>query len=137
MPTTQTILEVVGSYIDTNTAALIAGTNLFYGKMPETPDLCVAVYEYTGTPPHETMGSSAFVIDRPSIQVVVRAGRDDYPSARNLAQDLRILLAAVTDTTISGLRVLRLASTGSVVSLGTDDLDRPRIAFNLDCFVAA
>jgi hypothetical protein len=66
---------------------------------------------------------------------MVRASRDDYPTARNLAQDLRILLAGVRETTINGLRVIRLASNGSVIPLGTDDLDRPRISFNLDCFV--
>jgi len=137
MPTTQTVLEAVGTYIDTNSATLTIGTNLFLAKMPDTPDLCVAVYEYQGFAPMATFGAAAFEVDKPSIQVVVRATRDDYPTARNLAQDLRILLAALTDTTINGLRVVRLASNGSVLSLGTDDLDRPRIAFNLDCFVDA
>jgi len=137
MPTTATILEAVGSHIDSNYATLTIGTNLFLAKMPDTPDLCVTVYEYQGQAPMETFGSAAFAIDKPSIQVVVRATRDDYPTARNLAQDLRILLASVRDTTINGLRVVRLSSNGSVLSLGTDDLDRPRIAFNLDCFVDA
>jgi len=137
MPTTQTVLEAVGTYIDSNSATLTIGTNLFLAKMPDTPDLCVAVYEYQGFAPMATFGAAAFEVDKPSIQVVVRATRDDYPTARNLAQDLRILLAALTDTTINGLRVVRLASNGSVLSLGTDDLDRPRIAFNLDCFVDA
>ena len=137
MPTTATVLEAVGSYIDSNSATLTIGTNLFLAKMPDTPDLCVAVYEYQGFAPMETFGSQGFEVDRPSIQVVVRATRDDYPTARNLAQDLRILLAALTDTTVNGLRVVRLASNGSVLSLGVDDLDRPRIAFNLDCFVDA
>jgi hypothetical protein len=137
MPTTATILEAVGSHIDSNYATLTIGTNLFLAKMPDTPDFCVAVYEYQGQAPMETFGSAGFSIDKPSIQVVVRATRDDYPTARNLAQDLRILLASVRDTSINGLRVVRLASNGSVLSLGTDDLDRPRIAFNLDCFVDA
>jgi len=137
MPTTATILEAVGSHIDANSATLTIATNLFLGRMPETPDLCVAVYEYQGFAPLSTFGSTGFEVDKPSIQVVVRASRDDYPTARNLAQDLRILLAGVTDTTINGLRVIRLASNGSILPLGTDDLDRPRIAFNLDCFVDA
>ena len=46
MPTTSTILEAVGAHIDANNATLTLGTNLTYGFMPETPDLCVAVYEY-------------------------------------------------------------------------------------------
>jgi hypothetical protein len=137
MPTTATILEAVGSHIDANYATLTIGTNLFLAKMPDTPDFCVTVYEYQGQAPMETFGAAAFAIDKPSIQVVVRATRDDYPTARNLAQDLRILLASVRDTSINGLRVVRLVSNGSVLSLGTDDLDRPRIAFNLDCFVDA
>lgn len=137
MPTTATILEAVGSHIDANNATMTLGTNITYGYMPETPDLCVAVYEYQGQAPMETFGSAAFEIDRPSVQVVVRASKDDYPAARNLAQDLRILLAGVSDTTINGLRVVRLASNGSLLPLGSDDLDRPRLAFNLDCFVDA
>lgn len=137
MPTTSTILEAVGAHIDANNATLTLGTNLTYGYMPETPDLCVAVYEYQGIPPLATFGNQAFEIDRPSIQVVVRASKNDYPAARNLAQDLRILLAAVVDTSINGLRVVRLASSGSLLPLGTDNLERPRVAFNLDCFVDA
>lgn len=137
MTTTSTILEAVGTIIDTNNGNLTIGTNLFLGKMPDTPAFCVAVYEYQGVAPMATFGASAFEIDKPSIQVTVRAGKDDYPTARNFAQDLRILLAAVTDTTVGSLRVIRLASNGSVISLGVDDLDRPRIAFNLDCFVDA
>lgn len=137
MTTTATILEAVGTYIDSNDATLTVGTNIHYGYMPESPDLCVAIYEYQGQAPMATFGASAFEVDRPSVQVVVRAPKDDYPAARNLAQDLRILLAAVTDTTINGLRVVRLASNGSLIPLGSDGLDRPRLAFNLDCFVDA
>lgn len=137
MTTTSTILEAVGTYIDSNNATLTLGTNITYGYMPETPDLCVAIYEYQGIPPMDTFGAQAFQIDRPSVQVVVRAPKNDYPAARNLAQDLRLLLAAVTDTSINGLRVVRLASNGSLLPLGTDNLERPRVAFNLDCFVDA
>ena len=68
MPTTSTILEAVGAHIDANNATLTLGTNLTYGFMPETPDLCVAVYEYQGIPPMATFGSQGFEIDRPSIQ---------------------------------------------------------------------
>ena len=73
-----TVLEAVGTYIDTNSADLTLGTNLFLSKMPESPDYCVAIFEYEGLPPIETFGSAGFVIERPSLQVMVRAAREDY-----------------------------------------------------------
>lgn len=132
-----TVLEAIGGYIDTNSADLSLGTNLFLSKMPETPDFCVAVFEYEGLPPIETFGSSGFVIDRPSVQVMVRAGREDYVTARDKAATLRALISQISNTTVSGIGILRVASMGSIVPLGTDELERPLIVFNVDCFAGA
>ena len=128
-----TALEAIGTYIDSNNATLTIGTNLFLAKMPDTPDLCVAVYEYEGFAPLETFGATAIQIDRPSLQVVVRAGRDDYPTARDLADTLRTLVAGMTNVSVSGQTVMRVSSSGSLYPLGADQLDRPRVVFNLDC----
>ena len=129
------VLEAVGTYIDTNSGDLTIGTNLFLSKMPNTPDYCVAVYEYTGIAPIETFGAAAFEIDRPSVQVVVRATRDDYVTARDKAIALRNLICGLTNVSVGGVTVLRVKSAGSVLPLGVDELDRPRVSFNVDCFV--
>lgn len=130
-----TILEAVGTYIDTNNATLTLGTNLFLMKMPDTPDLCVCVYEYQGIAPIETFGATAFEVDRPSVQIAVRAGRDDYPTARDLADTLRTLVAGMSNVSVGGVTVMRVSSSGSLYPLGADQLDRPRVVFNLDCHV--
>ena len=130
-----TILEAVGTYIDNNNATLALGTNLFLMKMPDTPDLCVCVYEYQGIAPIETFGATAFEVDRPSVQIAVRAGRDDYPTARDLADTLRTLVAGMSNVTVGGVTVMRVSSSGSLYPLGADQLDRPRVVFNLDCHV--
>jgi hypothetical protein len=101
--------------------------------MPDTPDLCVTVYEYEGFSPIETFGTKAIEIDRPSIQVVVRAGRDDYPTARDLADTLRTLVSGMTNVSVGGQTVMRVSSSGGLYPLGADQLDRPRVVFNLDC----
>lgn len=132
-----TVLEAIGSYIDTNSADLSLGTNLFLSKMPESPDFCVAVFEYEGLPPIETFGASGFVIDRPSVQVMVRAGREDYVTARDKAATLRGLISQISNASVSGIGILRVASMGSIVPLGTDELERPLIVFNVDCFAGA
>lgn len=132
-----TVLEAVGTYIDTNSVDLTLGTNLFLSKMPESPDYCVAIFEYEGLPPIETFGSAGFVIERPSLQVMVRASREDYVTARDKAVTLRNLIAAISNTTLSSIGILRVTSMGSINPLGVDELERPQVIFNVDCFVGA
>ena len=130
-----TVLESLGDYIDTNTS-LTLGTNLFLARMPDTNALVVALYEYQGSPVSEVMGSSGYVVDRPRVQVMVRGTRDDYPTARDVAQTIRESLALITDQTISGIRVLRVTSIGSVNALGYDENDRPLVSANFEVAVA-
>lgn len=136
------ILESIGDYLQNTASAFGAhasqgtlGTNIFLGKMPASPDYCITVYEYEGMQPHETMGTSPYSIDKPRIQVVVRGARDDYPTARDGLTTIRGIIAGITDKTISGTKVLRVASIGSSIPLGLDDKDRPRLAANFQVFV--
>ena len=130
-----TVLESVGTYLAANGQGTV-GTNLFLGRLPTSPDACVAVYEYQGAPPREVFGASALIMARPRIQVVVRGARDDYPTARDKTIAIRDLLAAITDQTLSGIRVLRLSAVGSVNPLGPDSSDRPLLSINFDATVA-
>lgn len=129
-----TILEAVGDYIAANTSAVL-GTNLFLALMPETPDVMTCVYEASGDLPHFTMGADPWAIDRPSIQVTCRAGRGDYPLARDAAEAIRVLLGAVANQTLSGIHVLRISPQGSVNPLGEDDNQRPVVTANFECMV--
>lgn len=129
-----TILEAVGDYLNSASVA-IQGTNLFLAVMPETPDVCVAVYENTGNNPTFTMGSAPYAIDRPTIQVICRASRGDYPTARDKAVEIRDLLGAVTDQTLSGLGVMRIQPQGSLGPMGEDENLRPMVSINFECMV--
>lgn len=140
MPTTTTLLESIGDYIQTNStsalgATLTLGTNLFLSTMPESPDSCVSIYEFEGIPPIDTMGAGGFRIDTPNLQVLCRATREDYPTARNRAQDIRILLSAITEQSISGIHIMRVQSNGSVNPLGLDSNERPLVSVNFRCMV--
>jgi hypothetical protein len=128
------ILEALGDYLVTNNKGAL-GSTIFLGKMPASPDYCITVYEYEGVPPKESFGTAAFDIDMPRIQVVVRAARDDYPTARDAAESIRQLFASITNLTISSTKVLRVASIGSTLPLGLDDKDRPRISANFQAYV--
>lgn len=129
-----TILEAVGDYLVTHGQGTL-GTNLFLTVMPETPDVCIAVYENAGNRPSMTMGSAPWAIDRPLIQVICRGSRSDYPSARDKAESIRALLGAVTDQTISGINIMRMESQGSVIPMGEDENQRPMVSINFECMV--
>jgi len=69
------------------------------------------------------------------IQIISRAGKDDYPTARDKIEVIRNLLASVTDVTISGVTVLRIEPMGSVNPLGIDPKQRPLLSANFRCLV--
>jgi len=129
-----TILESIGDYLVTNSLGTL-GTNLFLGTLPESPDVCTAVYENSGTPPAFTMGTGGIAIDYPMLQVICRAGKDDYPTARDAVETIRNLLASVTDVTISNVHILRIEPMGSVNPLGVDPKQRPLLSVNFRCLV--
>lgn len=137
-----TILESVGDYLQNANGAFGAhasqgtlGTNLFLGTLPETPDACVAVYENAGSSPSFTMGTGGIVIDYPMLQIITRAGREDYPTARDKAENIRVLLASVLEKTVSGVHIMRIEPMGSVNLLGVDPQYRPLISVNFRCLV--
>lgn len=129
-----TILESIGDYLVTNSQGTL-GTSIFLGTLPESPDACVAVYENSGSAPAFTMGAGGIRIDYPMIQIICRAGREDYPTARDKADTIRILLASVVETSISGVHIMRIEPMGSINQLGVDPKYRPLISVNFRCLV--
>lgn len=137
-----TILESIGDYLQNTASAFGAhasqgtlGTNLFLATLPETPDACVGIYENSGSSPAFTMGAGGIQIDYPMLQVIARAGREDYPEARDKAESIRLLLASVLESTISGVHVMRIEPMGSINQLGVDPKYRPLISVNFRCLV--
>lgn len=129
-----TILESIGDYLVSNSQGTL-GTDIFLGTLPNSPDACVAVYENAGSSPSFTMGSGGIRIDYPMLQIICRAAREDYPTARDKAESIRVLLASVLEQTISGVHIMRIEPMGSVNQLGVDPQYRPLISVNFRCLV--
>lgn len=107
------------------------GSNLFIGLMPSSPDVCVALYEYAGEQPLEVLRDNDATLERPSVQVMVRAARNDYPTARALMERVRDTLTGITDQTLGGVRFLRVSANSAINAVGTDDNDRPLFTLSL------
>jgi hypothetical protein len=58
-------------------------------------------------------------IDYPMLQIICRATREDYPTARDKAENIRVLLASVLEQTISGVHIMRIEPMGSVNHVGS------------------
>ena len=128
------ILEALADKLTSASVATV-GANLFIGLMPNTRDVCVALYEYAGAAPLEVMQDNAATLERPSVQVIVRASRNDYPTAQALMTAVRDSLTGITDDTISGVRFLRVNQNSSINHVGTDDNDRPGFTLSLQAVV--
>lgn len=128
------ILEALADKLTSASVATV-GANLFIGLMPDQPDVCVALYEYAGAPPLEVLRDNDASLERPSVQVMVRASRNDYPTAQTLITAVRDSLTGITDETISGVRFLRVNQNSSINHVGTDDNDRPGFTLSLQAVV--
>jgi len=116
-----TLLDIA-THLDAQQASLTLGTNLFLGRMPDSPDACVALYEYGGSAPDNTMGGGLPVLQNPSVQIAVREVL--YASAESLISLCWITLEGIIDMSLSGTRYNRVTAIQSPFVLERDSQDR-------------
>lgn len=119
------MLEDIGAYLVAHSFGT-AGTNLFYGDMPETPDVCIALFEYAGEPPEDTHDSKG--IDNPGLQVRVRG--TSYATARATVLSIQDHLHTLHNTALTAGRYLLIRAVQSPFSLGRDSQNRIEIVQN-------
>ena len=128
------VLESMGERLDQRGFASL-GVDLFLSRMPDKPDNCMALFEYDGGPPMQTLGPNAIALDRVRLQVMGRGGRDRYPEVRNRMLAIRLDLGSITNEVIEGYRILRASPQGYPTLMGYDDNNRFRIVMNLELTV--
>jgi hypothetical protein len=75
------------------------GSNLFWGMLPDAPDLATAVFEYAGEPP-TYVKSRKVEWEHPRLQVITRG--KTYIEAMQKAEDVYAALHGVRGQTING-----------------------------------
>lgn len=60
--------------------------NLFDTYLPDLPDIAVAVIERPGMAPVRVLYDTQSRFDRPSVQIMVRAGMEDFVAGNSLVQ---------------------------------------------------
>lgn len=115
------LLDEVGTYVSANVSGLTLGTNLYLSMMPDTPDICAALYSLTTDSPYFTMNGSNSqpVLENPRIQLYVR--HSSYATGEALVYTTWKQMTEVSNDTLSGVNYLRLQALGSPEFLERDD----------------
>lgn len=128
------LLDEVGFIVASASTGFTLGTNVMRSRLEPTPDEQIAIIETGGLPPENTMSSvvGAPVSERPRFQVVCRAAKDNYQTARTNAETAWKSLhnftgpyAGSTGTVYHWMEALH-----PPFSIGPDENDRPLVAFN-------
>jgi hypothetical protein len=131
----------VAAYIDSNSTAFTAGTNLFVNVIRDsTSDRReVFVIEVQGEPAIEKLSAGLPAMTRPSADVIVRStkaiGGDGLASStgtRTVAQNLWGLLVGVANTSVNGKTYQRITAAHDPYLMGRDQLGRALFGFTVD-----
>jgi hypothetical protein len=122
-----TVLDAVGSVLQAAGVGTLA-TNIFLSRMPDTPEANVTVYETGAGYPIYTQGTTGPALMVTNIQIIARAGREDYQAARNKISAAMTAMEAINETTAASVRLLRAEQVSTIVPLGFDDNERQRIS---------
>jgi|TARA_Y100000590_G_scaffold346037_1_gene396092 hypothetical protein len=124
-------LPELGTYLAANVSAvtLTLGTNLFLGRLPDTPDTCVAIFETAGLAGVDAGGGSTLpAYTRPRAQALVRAAA--YADAASLAEDIYKQVQKIDNESLSGVRYLRAEGMQSPFYLERDGQERAVFSCN-------
>lgn len=132
------MLEDVTTHLQ-GTSLGTLGTNLFMGRMPDTPNFAIAVFEYGGAPPIDTFRSGTTVrpptIDRGRVQVMVRSTATATASSR--AWDIYDTLGSVANQKLvgsssGGTQYLSISPVQTPMMMPRDEQGRVRYVVNFD-----
>lgn len=125
------MLTDVGTYLaaaSISTQDLTLGTNLFLGRLPDTPDTCATLVQTAGTLPTDTFGTSYPPIETQGLQTIIRAA--SYATAEALAVDIFKSLAAVENQTLTSTLYLKIEAQQSPFALERDTQERMVMSCN-------
>lgn len=119
------LLGDVGTYLAANVTdtTLTLGTNLFLGRMPDSPATCVAIYETGGNAPINVFGGNTSPpIENAGLMCHTRAS--SYSDCQSLAVDIMKTLTKVINETLTSTTYYKIEANQSPFGLERDEEER-------------
>lgn len=107
-----------------------SGWSINIGRLPAKPLTAIAIIQTGGL-----AANPKYLLDWPSIQIMVRGGVNGYAAARNKVQEIKDKLLGLPSQTLSGERIVQINMIGDISSLGFDDQDRPLFSANFQMII--
>ena len=101
------------------------GEDLFCFKQPDTPDFCTTIYDTGGYAPY-----SNYRYDRPTIQVRIRGGQNQYREAYAIAENIKEELKNHDGEIINGTKYIGIWVMSDIFFAGYDTKNRPELTIN-------
>ena len=127
------LLSDVGTYLNAasiSTQDLTLGTNLFLGRLPDSPDTCVGLIQTGGLAPTDTYGTSFPPLETQGLQTLVRAA--SYATGEALAVDVFKSLLSVENETLTSTLYLKIEANQSPFALERDEQERVVMSCNFN-----
>lgn len=123
------LLDEIGARLQSQSLGTV-GTDIFLGRLPETPDNGIAIISYPGSEPLHTFGTDNWA-GRPRFQVKVR--NTSFAAAETKAGQCVTALSFV-EVVISGTRYLRCSALQDPFQLSHDQNERAVFAVNFEAW---
>ena len=124
------LLVELGTFLQTAGDGTL-GTDLFLGPLPDTPDVCTALYEYGGFAPEGDIGAGGAIrYEFPRVQVAVR--HTSYATGRAKIDTVCDRLCGISNETLSGVYYVGAWPVQSPYLLDEDENGRWIFAVNFD-----
>ena len=110
--------------------AALSGYTLIIGHgLPDT-DKLITFLDTGGEP-----SNPKWLLDFPTVQVVVRGGANDYKNIWKVAKAIKDLLLGITSQTINGDKYVSVTELSTIAFIGRDDSNRPMFSINFNIIV--
>jgi len=101
------------------TTALVFGTDLFIGTLPEQTGITICLFDTSG------MGPEPNAIRNPTIQVLVRGVPGGYEAAYAQMESILVELHALANTAINSTQYIQIWKLTEPIHVGNDEKGRP------------
>lgn len=125
--TAKDIVNIIGGE---TSLALTPGTDLFFSRMPDTPDSCVVVFDLAAGSPMLTMKQDTSNYYFTGVSIQVRATK--YDEAWNQAFDIMQFLHAESNITVVDTYYALIKAESDPSLLEYDQHERPVIFVNFE-----
>lgn len=103
---------------------------VFIGQLMNSPDRCVCITDSGGRVP-----DPKWLLDFPSVQIIVRGGPNDYEAASNMMHQIKSLLLGLPSQQINGDQWNQINAASEPSLLGFDQNKRPEFVLNLNLII--